>query len=241
MKKKILLGGCIGCLLVVLLTGAILAGLAFWGVSKLQGIGKSFEAAATSVNTLRSDFPFAAKTVDEPLDAARYQSYLDARAALDGVIAKYPNLNTVFTALRAGQTPDIGAMQIFALVGEIPKALEDAAKAMRDESMSFDEFSYYSRLTLTTIKGAAEEGDARYSGVWDKISTAATELDAAMAKNQNDPNAPKLEVTPLLEALDASELPEETKITIRERLDSLEDDPTMLVIETLIILLTNQI
>lgn len=241
MSKKIWIGGCVGCLLVVLLTGAIMAGLAFWGVSKIQGLAQSFESATASVNNLRSDFPFVAKTVDEPLDVMRYQHYLDAREGLDGVIAKHPNLNAIFTALRGGQQPNISGMQVFSLIGEMPKALEDAANVLRVEGMSFDEFAYYSRLTLTTIKGAAEEGDSRYSPLWDKVSTAADELDAAMAKNQNDPNAPKIEVTPLLEALDASELPEETKTVIRERLDTLEDDPTMLVIETLIILLTNQI
>lgn len=241
MSKKLWIGGCLGCLFVILLVGGIVGGLGYWGFSKAQGLVQGIKDAEASVTQLRVDFPFTAPALDDPLNPMAYQHYLDARAGLGGVIAKHPTLNSVFTSLAAGQAPSVQGMQVFTLMGELPKAVQDAANVMRGEGISFQEFAHYSRLTLMTIKDGADNGDAQLSPLWDKVTTAADELDTSLAEmKDNTTNQPLIQVAPYIESIDASELPEETKAQIRAQLATLKDDPALLVLEAALAMVTSQ-
>lgn len=234
MSKKFWVGGCLGCLLVILLTVGLLGGLAYWGVNEAQSLVANIEASEKAINDLKTDFPWTPQTLEAPLDPLRYSHYVAARGQIATVVAKYPSMAAMLTAARTGTKPNLSAMQILSVVGEAPKALLDVTYALRAEGMSMEEFAHYSRLTLMTIKADADDGDAAMAKVWDDLMKSAANVDSTLAQSNSNNPPPSIEA--FLADIDQGQLPEETKVEVREQMTTILQDPSLFLLESLLVL-----
>lgn len=237
--KKVL----IGCGIVVLLFIAIAVGVATYAGVKLAKLGNSMEAAGASVVQLNKDFAFQIPDAGATMDSARFQAYLDLRDRLVARARQIPLVAKIASIQPGVPPPDIAMGDIFGTIGEIPKLVQFYADELRAAGMSTDEYAWMSMETLKAIHTAAENGDAEYALVWQKIEEAADAAETAINNSNNrDPNvqaAMQVFRSELKSAMESTAPEGNVQLVVGAK-ERLTKDPMVLIIELMVTVMLNQ-
>lgn len=150
--KKLL----IGCGAVVLVVFCFVVGAAIWGGTMLNSYQQSLVKVKTAYETTNKSYPFTPP--DPPImQRGRFQQYLLVRATLAKALEKEADaFKGQEGPAKTERSPSFADM--LHLV-DAPQRLGSLhVKALEEQSMSINEYLWYSKVTLGTISKAANEG-----------------------------------------------------------------------------------
>ncbi len=232
--KKLL----IGCLIFVVLLIGLVAGLGWYGYTKLRGFAAGYEQAFVQMQQMDQDFPWTQPATGTALDPARFNRYLSVRTRINDRLMGVSLFSELAKAAEEDRQANITAMQVLGLVTEVPNVVKDTVGAFREQQMGFREFGHISFESLRAIRAGAEAQDPEMATLWEKLRGMATAMDTVL---NSQGNSSSVDISGSFDALSAVDVSPQTVALVRGKLPEFQNSPSRYVVELIFVRLLDEL
>jgi hypothetical protein len=231
--KKLL----IGCLIFVVLVIAVVAGLGWYGYTKLKGFAEGYNQAFVQMQQMDQDFPWSQPATGTALQPTRFDQYLSVRTRINDRLMSVALFSELAKAAEEDRQANVTTMQVLGLVAEVPNVIKDTVGAFREQQMGFREFGYFSFESLRAIRAGAEAQDPEMATLWEKLRGMATAMDTVLNSQGNSSN---IDISGSFDTLSAVDVAPETVVLVRSNLSEFKDSPSRYVVELIFVRLLDE-
>ncbi|MGF1571635.1 MAG: hypothetical protein ACFCU1_01020 [Sumerlaeia bacterium] len=166
--KKIILGCSIFAAVVIILVIGIFGYVGY----SLYSVGAGIEKQNARLQQLNTTYAFAEPAATAPLDQTRFTEYLQLREDIFAELKNNPTIKKFADAMNnsnAQANQDLGAMDVFSMIGQIEPILEILANQLEKNQMSMNEFAYWKEDLVKLLYQSAAEGNVESQQIFNDL------------------------------------------------------------------------